>query len=339
MLQTPQLSVRIRSTGMYHPQERFDNEYFIDFFMERDNNDITRLLEHLGKETRYLSRNNPDENSLTMAQSAAEQALERSGLQPSDIQMIMFISDTPEYTYPTNAVMLHERLNTPNAHLVYDMNANCIGAISALDQASIMMKAKGIKYALIAGGVSVSKAASDKEPIMFSAFADGGGALILELGETDEAQTGFVDADFYTESIITDIALYPNVGHSRMLDASIPESEKRIYHKEVDVSFFSAKWKGLITGLLSKHGLEPGDVDHFIFSQLSLAENLKTLDLLGVDHGKQIYVGDKYGYTGVTGPIFALNEALQSNRIKPGDKLVICSVGLGYVMGACLYRF
>lgn len=74
----------------------------------------------------------------------------------------------------------------------------------------------------------------------------------------------------------------------------------------------------------------------FVFSQFSDADNKLTLEKLGVSQDKYIFVGDKYGYTGVSSPIMALNEVW--NSLEQDGYLIFCSVAAGYSMNAILYK-
>lgn len=84
-------------------------------------------------------------------------ALEQTNMSPDELDMIVFATDTPEYTSPTNALKLNQMLKAVNANRVYDMNCNCIGMLVAMDMVATYMKQrKSVKKTLVVGSMHVS---------------------------------------------------------------------------------------------------------------------------------------------------------------------------------------
>lgn len=330
-------NVNIVSTGIYHPDNVVSNEFFIDHFNKMNIN-VDKLMNKLGRKKRYLVNNN-SENSITMAIEACKNALLKAKLNVLDIDMLVFVSDTPEYTYPSNALIIHNKLKTKNADIIFDMNSNCIGMLSAMDNVSRYMQGNSsIKYALIASGVMISNIARKDDPITYPNFADGGAAIVLK-NDISETRTGFIDALYYTDSSLYNTVNYPSVGFSHIFDRNISDKDKKLNFVPHDVSYFSGIWNNMIRELLSRNMISINDVDYYIFSQFNKSEIEETLMKLGVSLKKYTFVGYEYGYTGVTSPIFALEEALKANKIKEGMRVVFCSVAVGFTMSTILYKF
>ena len=106
-----------------------------------------------------------------------------------------------------------------------------------------------------------------------------------------------------------------------------------------DFSYLSGKWSTLIKELLVDNSLSTEDVDWYIFSQFSKADGIMTLEKLQEPLEKNIYYGDKYGYTGCTSPFLAYHAAESSGKFKEGDKLTLTSVGAGINMVSVLYIY
>ncbi|MFT8323221.1 MAG: 3-oxoacyl-ACP synthase III family protein [Bacillus sp. (in: firmicutes)] len=331
------VNVKISGVSTFHPEQAYDNDFFVQHFsnlgLEADG-----LMKHLGRKTRYLV--NPEkESTISMAVNAAEKVLQQTNTAPEEIGMVVFVSDTPEYTYPSNALFLHQQLGTKNAHIVYDMNANCIGILSAIDQVSTYVKIQpSVQKALIISSVNISNIAKKDDTITFPNFADGAGAVILE--KTEE-KIGVISSNYYTDSKLFETVMYPSGGFSALYDetAATALEEKKLTFVPHDVSYFSDDWKRLIVEMLEKQELDPHQINHWIFSQFSRPEIEETLTKLEVGLDHYTFVGEEYGYTGVTSPLFALEDALIKENIKPGDKVVLCSVAIGYSMAALLYQF
>lgn len=330
-------NVVIKNVEIYHPDKKVDNDFFIDHF-KKQGKDIAGLLKHLGRETRYLADPN-EENILTMGAAAAEKVLKKCEIGAAEIDMIVCVSDTPEYIMPSNALMLNKLLNAANAEIVYDLNSNCIGMISALDTVSRYMKQNPyVKKALVVGALLVSAIRKEDDEITYPNSADGAAAFILTK-ELDDEIKGVIDSNYKTGSKLADKIMFPECGLSHIFDKNIDENKKKINWIPHDVSYFSDEWKKLIIKMIERNNIDIHDISHFLFSQFSKADVEVTLKKLGVGLDKHTFIGDKYGYTGCTSPFFAFYEAIKSGKIHKGDKVVFCSVGCGYSMGAVLYKF
>lgn len=167
--------------GTYHPSNEIDNEFFIEHFKKMDIQ-VEGLMNFLGRNKRYFA-DKENENVITMGYEASKKALANAHLVSEDIDMIIFATDTPEFLCPSNALLLNGELKAKNAHLVFDINSNCIGMLTAINVASrIMMSDDRIKKALVVGGIFASLISSQIDPVVYSNFADSGAALVLEKG-------------------------------------------------------------------------------------------------------------------------------------------------------------
>ena len=107
-------NVIIKGTGIYTPENEVDNDYFIEHF-RRLGVDVKGIMKHMNRQKRFLA--DRDESSLSMAYEASKNALEKLSIDPMELNMIVFASDTPEYNMPTNALKLNHMLNAKNAQL------------------------------------------------------------------------------------------------------------------------------------------------------------------------------------------------------------------------------
>ena len=330
-------NVYIKAIDIYHPQNKVENSYFVEHF-NKMGIDAESLMNHLGRKERYLAEK--EENSLSMAFKSSEAVINSSGIHREEIDMIIFVSDTPEYTVPTNALKLSNLLGTKNAHLVFDMNSNCTGMITALDIASIYIKNNpSIRNALIAGSLHISSIVRNDCVISYPNIADGSASIILCSCECSDSSNirGLIDSAYFSNANNHNLMVHPACGMSKILDKDINDTEKKLNWIPHDVGFFSDNWKELIQKILKRNNLSPSDIDHYFFSQFSKPDVEVTLDKLGVTHDKYTFIADKYGYTGCCSPFFAYHEALLNKKISDGSKTIFCSVGAGYTMSAILY--
>lgn len=326
-------NVIIKEIGIYTPANEVSNDYFAEHF-RRLGVDAKGLMKHLNREKRYLA--DRDESSLSMGYEAAKNVLEKSNTDPEELDMIVFVSDTPEYTSPSNALKLNQMLNAVNANRVYDMNCNCIGILVAMDTVSGYVKQNpSVKKILIVGSMYVSSVVNYKDSVVYPSFGDSAAAILLENIEEEEKR-GILSATYFTDSNYHNTIVLPACGHSKELLYEVPKEKRRLEWNPFDFGFLSDNWTKIIIQLLEENNIAVDKIDHFIFSQFSDADNLLTLEKLGADKEKYIFVGDKYGYTGVSSPIMALNAIW--GKLKKEGYIIFCSVAAGYSMNAVLYK-
>ncbi|MBO5472977.1 MAG: ketoacyl-ACP synthase III [Lachnospiraceae bacterium] len=326
-------NILIKGTGTYTPKNEVGNEFFEEYF-RRLGVEVHGLMKHLNRKKRFFA--DRDESSLSMGYEAALNVLEKLKLDAKELDMIIFISDTPEYNMPTNALKLSHMLGAVNAHRVFDMNCNCTGMLVGLDVAAgYMQRRKAIKKALVIGSMHVSSVVKYKDSVVYPTFGDSAAAVILESVEETEKR-GILSSEYFTDSDYHDTIVLPECGHSKELLYEVPKENRRMAWNPFDFGFLSDNWTKIIKELLEDNHVDVEEIQYFLFSQFSDADNLLTLEKLGASKEKYVFVGDKYGYTGVSSPIMALNEVWED--IPEEGYLLFCSVAAGYSMNAVLYK-
>ncbi|WP_409299111.1 ketoacyl-ACP synthase III [Peribacillus sp. SCS-26] len=330
------VSIAIKEVSVYRPQKVVNNDYYRKHFAEQGK-DIENLLEALGREDRYVA-DYENETSLSMAVEAARDVLEKSGLEGRDLDLIVFVSGTPEYFWPPNAVAVHKAISGKEEAAAYDMNAACVGMVAAVEQVSRNMSANPrIKHALIVGSEQMHRYARQDEPVTYASFGDGAAAVILERTAVEAA--GFIDAVYKTNTDAIEKIVFPACGVSKMYDIRTPHAEKLIQWENVrnDRAFLSTL--ELIEKVLDRNGVSTSDVQVFCFSQLSRKNILKIQETMGERAEKFPVVGTEYGYTGAASPFMALEHTLAKGQVKRGDYIVFWSIGAGSVACAMLFKY
>lgn len=329
-------NIVFKGVGTYHPATKTSNSYYIKHFKSMGI-DVSGLIEHLGRNTRCIA-DAKNENAVTMAYQASLKALLTSNVQPEEIDIIIFGTDSPEKLIPSNALLLHDRLNTVNAHQIFDLNSNCIGMLSAIDVASRLLQSNTrLNKALVVGSFLGSFISSKTDPVCYSNMADAAAAVILERVE-EPYKRGFIDTNFKTDPLVKDAFQFPACGFSKLYDNETDMEDKKLRLDPFDTSFICKEWVDLMQVLFERCNISKYNIKQFFFSQFSKPDAETTLDLMSVGLDKYTYIGNKYGYTGLTSPIIAYNEALSNKSIDYGDYVVFCTVGAGYNICALLYR-
>ncbi|MGB9870692.1 MAG: 3-oxoacyl-ACP synthase III family protein [Anaerolineae bacterium] len=325
---------QILSTGSYVP-ERVVTNAEMDEILGEPTSDW--LIENVGiRERRWMT---PDQTTSDLVVEASRKALERAGIRPEDLDLIILSTDTPDYLSPSTSVVVQYKLGAVNAGC-WDVNSACAGWVTALDQgARYIMTDPSIRYVLVAGGYGMSRFLDLTDKKTANLFADGAGAVVLGAG----SEPGFLASQFLARGEYHDALGIYTGGAFR---PCTPENLEKFgpprvqFVRKFPKTFNTEYWPRLIQGALDKAGLAVGDVDLFLFTQLNLRTIELMMDLLGQPMEKTHWVMDKWGYTGSPCVAMALDDAIAQGRgPRPGDIIVFCTSGGGITMAASVWRW
>jgi 3-oxoacyl-[acyl-carrier-protein] synthase-3 len=325
---------QILSTGSYVP-ERVVTNAEIDQILGEPTDEW--LIENVGiRERRWMA---PDQTTSDLVVEASRRALERAGLGPEELDLIIVSTDTPDYLSPSTSVVVQHKLGAVNAGC-WDVNSACAGWVTALDQgARYIATEPTMRYILVAGGYGMSRFLDLKDKKTANLFADGAGAVILGPGE----EPGFLASHFLARGEFHDALGIYTGGAFR---PCTPENLARYgpprvqFVKKFPRTFNTEYWPRLIQGALEKAGLTVEEVDLFLFTQLNLRTIEHMMGLLGQPMEKTHWVMDKWGYTGSPCVAMALDDAIaQGKGPKPGQIIVFCTSGGGITMAASVWRW
>lgn len=326
-------NIKIKNVAIYHPEKVIHNDYFIDHF-KKQGRDITHFLEVMGRENRYII-DNDKENSVTMGIESAKRVLEKTGYKGNDIDMVVFSTQVPETTFPTNAMYVHSAIGGKERAVVTDSNTNCAGMTVSVEQATrYMLSNPHINTALIVGADYNSLIANPEEEITYANYGDASAAVILEKTEED---TGFLDSIFSVNSDYKDKILYPKMGLSQAVQGK--GDVESIKWLPFDGSVSLPDTYRMIEELLERNNLTIEDIDHFCLSQFAKTNILKIQKHFTIPNEKITYVGDEFGYTGTSSPFIVLNEGVSNGDIKRGDKVLFWTIGTGHLLIAMIIQY
>lgn len=332
-------SIIIKGIGAYIPKKVVNNDFFVEHFKKDEwgNKDINGLLSKLGRKERHLSERY--ESSLTMAIESANNALKNSNTSVDEIDMIVFTSDTPEYTVPTNAMMIHQKIGAKNAHTVFDMNCNCTGMIMALDNVTSFLKTHDyVNKALIVGSFHASSVVRFDDAFTYGTFGDASVSVIVSK-EKNQNQNGVLCSKHYTNSNYCELSKYPACGNMEALLGKQHKYYRRLEYMPFDAKLFIENFTKTINDLFNEFNISDNDIAYYAFSQLSNDANITVLKNLDIKpNNKYLFIADKYGYTGNTSPFLALNDIWNNIDSYKGKYIIIISVAVGFSTSAVLYK-
>lgn len=327
-------TAQILATGSYVPDRIITNAE-VDRLMGADTADW--LVANVGiRERRWMS---PEQTTSDLIVEASRRALQKAGVSPEQINLIIVSTDTPDYLSPSTSVVVQHKLGAGNAG-AYDVNSACAGWVTALDQgARYVATDAGMDFVLVAGGYGMSRFLDLGDKRTANLFADGAGAAVLGVGDAP----GFLASNFLTRGEYYDaLGIYGGgaVRPSTAENVAAYGPPVVQFVRKFPRTFNTEYWPLLIQGALDKAGLALDDVDHFFFTQLNLRTIESMMDLLGQPIEKTHWVMDKWGYTGSPCVVMALDDAISNGRgPKPGEIVLFCASGGGISMAASVWRW
>jgi len=325
---------QILSTGSYVPDRVVTNAEIDQILGESTDQ---WLIENVGiRERRWMA---PDQTTSDLVAEASRRALERAGIGPEELDLIILSTDTPDYLSPGTSVVVQHKLGAVNAGC-WDVNSACAGWVTALDQgARYIMTEPTMRYILVAGGYGMSRFLDLGDKKTANLFADGAGAVVLGAG----SEPGFLASNFLARGEFHDaLGIYTGGAFRPCTPENLEQyGPPRVqFVKKFPKTFNTEYWPRLIYGALDKAGLKADDVNLFLFTQLNLRTIELMMEILNQPMTKTHWVMDKWGYTGSPCVAMALDDAIAQGRgPRPGDIILFCASGGGISMAASVWRW
>lgn len=333
------MNIKIKEIAIKYPDTVVNDEFFKEYF-SKQGKDVTNLLKTFGKSERRVVLGNSD-STLSLGVKAASKVLNKAGIEGKDIDMIVFTSQFPEYTCPSQGLILHNAIGGRNDGevMTLDLNSNSSGMVVAFDTiTSYLLSKKNFKRALLVGADYLTVHCNKDDEKSLALFGDAACALILE--KSDE-ECGIIDTVSYCNSKNYDSIIYPQCGFSYFWESGIEEYDKKILvnDENSDIDFVVKIVKESIEKILNNNNLKIEDISAFCFSQGSIKNRYKFIESIGIEPEKFIHVSDKYGETGVNSPFICLYEGIKTGLIKRGDYVILTSYSFGYIIDTVLIKY
>ncbi len=325
---------QILSTGRYIPTRIITNDDLNDMLGE---NVGDWLVENVGIRERHVMAD--DETTSDMVVAASRQALERAGVAPTDLDLIIVATDTPDYPSPATASAVQGKLGARAAG-TYDVNCACAAWVTALDMAARYVATDAdYRYILVAGGYGMTRYIDWTDKYTCTLFADGAGVALVGAGESP----GFLSGKLLADGQYHDaLGIYSGGTYRPATPEVVNELGKpRVqFVRKFPSTFNSENWPPLVRDVVRKAGLTVDEIDFYVFTQLNLRTIEFMMDNLGQPLNKTHWIMDKWGYLGSACIPAALDDALERGvGPKPGDNVVFCASGGGLAMAASVWRW
>jgi 3-oxoacyl-[acyl-carrier-protein] synthase-3 len=291
----------------------------------------------------------PGVTTSDLAKNAAEAAIRRAGLMPTDLDMILFATLSPDHAFPGSGVYLQKKLGLcegPNAKFVpaLDIRNQCSGFLYSLGTATSMVRSGACKHVLVVGA-ELHSAAIDlttRGRNVSSLFGDGAGAVVVSATDDDRgirswrlgADGRFADA---LSQKIWDIGKRPFIPQNAD-GTGLVNPDLMWAHMEGKLVFKNAVER-MMTVLMEAcidAGCTGQDIDMFFFHQANLRINQFIQGQLGIPDEKIAQNIERYGNTTAATIPILLAEAEESGRLRRGMKIAMIAFGSGFTWGAAI---
>jgi 3-oxoacyl-[acyl-carrier-protein] synthase-3 len=272
-----------------------------------------------------------------LAVEAAREALRRRGVEPSEIDLIIVATVTPDMPFPATACLVQDKLKATRAW-GFDISAACSGFLYALTMGAQFVQNGAHQKVLVIGADVMSSILNYEDRTTCVLFGDGAGAVLLEPREDG---TGVLD--FYHE-VDGSGGCYLNMpGGGSLHPASHETVDKKMHYVQQQgqhvFKYAVRKFAEATKHLLDRNGLTPADVDQFVAHQANVRIIDAASERLGFPAAKVVKNIHRYGNTTAATIPLALGTALDEGRIRKGDLVLMASVGAGFTVGTTLLRW
>lgn len=322
------------ATGAYLPTGIVTN----DDLRARFDAIVPEFVNKMEASTSIRARHRADDSQATsdLATEAARRALASAGRTPADVDLIVLGTDSPDYITPATSVVVQHKLGAARAG-TFDVGCACASFPTGLAAAAGMMATNpALKTVVVIGVYMMQRLADPNDPTIFF-YGDGAGAAVLETRE----MPGFIGASFAADGAFA--KCWGIFSGGTVEPASVASVEaKRTTVKLVDrypPEINHDGWPRLVRKLASEQGFAVDDIDFLVFTQVRYPSIELVMGTLGLPMSKTITNMDRVGYTGSACIPIALDEALGTGRITPGDLVVLVGSGVGYNQAAVAFRW
>jgi len=315
------------------------NNYEYDLYFDKE--DIKEIVEKIGVKERRFTDDNTCSSDLCYA--AADRLLTDMNIDRESIDLLIFISQTPDYRMPATSVLLQDRLKLSTSTITLDINLGCSAFLYGLTVAYSMITSGSVRRALILDGETRSKVYSLKDRKTGFLFGDAGVAALVEPGEQFRESWFSLNSDGSRESLIK----IPAGGYRKMsscetvTERTVDEygnirSEEHGYMNGADVfNFVIREVPKDYSRLLKYSGQEATAVDYFVFHQANSYINGFLAKKLKLPDDKIPSTIHKYGNTSsVSIPLTIVSEL--KNMLNGHKKLLLSGFGVGLTWGTAI---
>ena len=324
------------------PSRVIDNyHYDLDIWPEEE---VRQVVDKVGVFERRFADENTCSSDLCCA--AAERLFEDNQIDREEIDLLVFLSQTPDYRMPATSILLQDRLGLPMSTMAFDISLGCSGFISALSIVYAMMQNHGFRKALLLDGETRSKVYSRKDRREAFIFGDAGVAALIERDERFGTSHFSINSDGSRGNLI----MIPGGGYRNM--SSVETLREKVvdeygnirtdeqgYMNGADVfNFVIVEVPKDIRRLMEAAGEDIQSMDYYVFHQANAFINNHIAKKLKLDADKIPWTIQKYGNTSsVSVPLTIVSEL--RDKLQGQKKIMLNAFGVGMAWATAIVPF
>lgn len=281
------------------------------------------------------------ETTATMAFEAAARALARADLDPSQVELIIVATATPEHMFPATASLVQDYLGANRAG-AFDLSAACSGFVYGLSMASSAIQSGSVRNAIVIGAERLSRVTDWTDRGTCILFGDGAGAVVLK---RSHVPGGVLATTLRSDGSGSDMLSLPNVYHNPMPFMTPEFTANGHRHNTISMNgrqvfrFATNVVPEIIEETLAKANLTLKDVSLIIPHQANVRIVESVAKKLGVPNTLFYTNMEHVGNTSAASIPIALSEAAKSNRLRPDDIVVFVGFGGGLSWAASVVKW
>lgn len=321
------------------PRQVIDNyHYDLDFWSEED---VKKVVDKIGVYERRFADEKTCASDLCFA--AAEKLIADNQIDRNEIDLLVFISQTPDYRMPATSILLQHRLRLPMSAIAFDVNLGCSGFLFGLSIVYSFMEKQGLRKALLLDGETRSKVYNRKDRRSAFIFGDAGVAALIER----DSKFGESHFSLNTDGSRGDLIMIPGGGYRHM------SSEETLREQVVDeygnirslengymngddvFNFVIVEIPKDIKRLMAATGENIHSMDYYVFHQANVFINNFIAKKMELDKTKIPLSIHKFGNTSsVSVPLTIISEL--RDKIKGHKKVMLNAFGVGMAWATCI---
>jgi 3-oxoacyl-[acyl-carrier-protein] synthase-3 len=280
----------------------------------------------------------PGEYTSMFAVRAAKQAIERAGLQPSDIDLLLCATVTPDQILPSTGCIIQAELGA-NKAAAMDIVAACSGFLYGLTLADTMIRTGQSKHALVIGAEILTQYVDYTDRQTCVLFGDGAGAAVLAASNGDDR--GILSARIRSDGRYEEQLFSPGGGTRKPSSTETLAAGDHFFKMKGNELFKVAvrSMADISKEVLEDAGLKPEDVKLFIPHQANQRITDAVANKLNVGSDRVYSNIAMHGNTSSASIPIGLDECVEAGRISEGDLVLLASFGGGVTWGGVLMRW
>ena len=333
--------VGVKALAAAVPHTIIDNYKYTQYFPE---DQVKEVVDKVGIYQRRFADDKTCSSDLCFA--AAEKLIADNNIDKNEIDLLVFISQTPDYRMPATSVLLQDRLGLPNSTIAFDINLGCSAFIYGLSVVFSMMQNRGLRKALLLDGETRSKVYSPKDRRSAFLFGDGGVAALIERDEKFGESFFSLNSDGSRGDLIKiNAGGYRNPSSVETLKEKVVDeygnirSDEQGYMNGGDVfNFVIREIPRDIKKILEHSGTDVQKLDYYVFHQANNFINSYLAKKLKLDTSKIPSTIDKYGNTSSVSVPLTITDQLK-DRMDGNKTLLLSAFGVGMTWATAIVPF